>query len=444
MERQYLLDYINENDSKFYQNCFNIIKTPCGSGKTYFCMDVICNPNTKYTLNRCLYVTDTRALAESVRIDYENRTKMKASQWNWNLNVITYQTLANKIRDNEGIGWLSQYDYVFLDEIHQLFIYSKQYDSCKHEDDNARYSLIINNLIKIAEETTLVCLSATPKPLYTYVIDKKLGYMIHDVIPPTDIRKIKSYVTQTTYETTNMQEIAYNLKLDDETKVFVFAQTINELKNYEKIFRGHGYSTLALWNDTKYQKDEHKHKLTDYQLQAREKLLETGEFDEQVLLLNGAYESGINIEHSPESKKQTVIVLVAHNDDIKIEQARGRIRHDIDVLYHNDYVEDLYEQMGEENNVELCERLNELVERCEEEPHSFIGKDGLREIADVCNLFMVVKHRQVQLVTVKAINTYLNVLELPYEIVQKRYSYREKGKPKNFRYYVIEKKENSF
>ena len=109
MERQYLLDYINENDSKFYQNCFNIIKTPCGSGKTYFCMDVICNPNTKYTLNRCLYVTDTRALAESVRIDYENRTKMKASQWNWNLNVITYQTLANKIRDNEGIGWLSQY-----------------------------------------------------------------------------------------------------------------------------------------------------------------------------------------------------------------------------------------------------------------------------------------------------------------------------------------------
>ena len=160
--------------------------------------------------------------------------------------------------------------------------------------------------------------------------------------------------------------------------------------------------------------------------------------------MNGAYESGINIEHSPESKKQTVIVLVAHNDDIKIEQARGRIRHDIDVLYHNDYVEDLYEQMGEENNVELCERLDKLVELCEEEPHSFIGKDGLREIADVCNLFMVVKHRQVQLVTVKAINTYLSVLELPYEIVQKRHGYREDGKVKNFRYYVVEKKEDSF
>ena len=438
MNRQYLLDYINENDSKFYQNSFNVIQTPCGSGKTYFCMDVICNPNTKYTLNHCLYVTDTRALAESVRIDYENRTGMKASQWNWNLNVITYQTLANKIRDNQGVEWLSQYDYVFLDEIHQLFIYSKQYDSTRDES-NAKYSLIIKNLTKLVEETTLVCLSATPKPLYDHIAKQNLSYMIHEVIPPTDIRKIKSYITQTTFKTDNLQEIAYNLKLDDDTKVFVFAQTINELKNYERIFRSHNYTTLALWNDKRYQEDEHKHKLTDYQLQAREKLLETGEFDEQVLLLNGAYESGINIEHMPTSEKKTVIVLVAHTDSIKIEQARGRIRHDIDVLYHTEWADNLYEQMGEENNIELCERLEDLVEECELEPHTFIGKDGLREIADICNLFTVVKHKQVQLTKMETINTRLRLLELPYEIQLKRYVYRENGKVKNFRYYIVVK-----
>ena len=436
-ERQYLLDYINENQCGFYQGCFNIIQTPCGSGKTFFCMDIICNPNTKYAKNKCLYITDTRALAESVRMDYERKTGMKASQWNWNLNVITYQTFANLIRDNNGINWLKQYDYIFLDEVHQLFIYSKQYDKEK-DFTNAKYSLIINGLSNIAEETTLVCLSATPKPLYDYIIDRGLGHMIHEVIPATDIRKIKSYVTQTTYETTNMQEIAYNLKLDDDTKVFVFAQTINELKNYERIFRSHNYTTLALWNDKRYQQGEHKHKLTDYQLQARDKLLETGEFDEQILLLNGAYESGINIEHSPESKKQTVIVMVAHNDKIKIEQARGRIRHDIDVLYHTQFIDNFYEDcMGEENNVELCERLEDLVELCKNEPFRFKKKDGLREIADICNLFIVVKHKQVQLVKVNTINNYLSVLELPYEIQVKQHTYRENGKMNKFQYYVV-------
>ena len=436
MTKQYLLEYINENHCCFYKNSFNIIQSPCGSGKTYFCMDVICNPNTQYTQHKCLYITDTRALAESVRMDYEHRTGRKASQWNWNLNVITYQTLANKIRDNEGVEWLSAYDYVFLDEIHQLFIYSQQYDG-KKDDGNARYSLIINKLKSIAETTTLICLSATPKPLYDYIHKRNLYCMVNDVIPPVDIRKIKTYITQATYITQNMQELVYNLKLDQDTKVFLFAQTISELKNYERIFRSNGYTTLALWNSTRYQDDEHKYKLTPYQLEARQRLLETGEFDEQILLLNGAYESGINIEHMPTSKKQTVIILVAHNNNIKIEQARGRIRHDIDILYHTEYIDNLYEQMGVENNLELCERLDELVEICEQEPFRFKKKEGLREIADICNFYTIVKHKQVQLTKYSTINTRFEVLELPYKIEMLTHTYRLNGKMNKFQYYIV-------
>lgn len=139
----------------------------------------------------------------------------------------------------------------------------------------------------------------------------------------------------------------------------------------------------------------------------------------------------------PTSEKKTVIVLVAHTDSIKIEQARGRIRHDIDVLYHTEWADNLYEQMGEENNIELCERLEDLVEECELEPHTFIGKDGLREIADICNLFTVVKHKQVQLTKMETINTRLRLLELPYEIQTQRHTYRENGKVKAFRYYIV-------
>ena len=98
--------------------------------------------------------------------------------------------------------------------------------------------------------------------------------MVNDVIPPVDIRKIKTYITQATYITQNMQELVYNLKLDQDTKVFLFAQTISELKNYERIFRSNGYTTLALWNSTRYQDDEHKYKLTPYQLEARQRLLD--------------------------------------------------------------------------------------------------------------------------------------------------------------------------
>ena len=417
MERQYLLDYINENECEFYRGCFNIIQTPCGSGKTFFCMDVICNPNTKYTLNRCLYVTDTRALADSVRLDYEKKTGMKASQWNWNLNVITYQTFTNiihqKKKNSELNEWLKQYDYIFLDEVHQLFIYSRNFDKTK-KGDNARYSIAIESLETICNRTTLICLSATPSPLYEHIFKCGLGDIVHDIVLPGDVCKIKSYVTHTTQRTIDLHEVVYNLKLDDNTKVFLYCQQVNQMKSYEKIFRDKGHSVLTLWSD-----NNTNHEMTDYQLQARDKLLTTGEFDEKILILNDAYESGINIEHSPDSKRQTTIVLVAHSDEIKREQARGRIRHDIDLLYYTvrdadiDYYEDC---MGEENNVELCERLEQMVLECEEDEYRFINKTGQNEISDICNIHVKIKNRIIKIVKYDKLNNQLKILELPYRI----------------------------
>lgn len=416
MERQYLLDYINENECEFYRGCFNIIQTPCGSGKTFFCMDVICNPNTKYTLNRCLYVTDTRALADSVRLDYEKKTGMKASQWNWNLNVITYQTFANKIHEqreqNTLLEWIRQYDFIFLDETHQLFEYSKTYDTTRKETSIPYYTAI-NVLPKIANNTTLICLSATPKPLYEHIFSHGLSELIHDVIPPQDIRKIKTYVTYATQRTLSLHETVYNLNMDDNTKVLLYTPRVNEMRSYEKIFRNKGCSVLLLWS---LNNDDHE--MTPYQLEARQKLLDTGEFDEQVLIINAGYESGINIEHSPNSEKLTRIVLVGSSDEIKHEQVRGRIRHDIDLLYYTVKLDevDYCEWSGEENNVELCERLDALVEECEKDPYRLINKQGKQEIADVCNLHIVVNHQTRKIKEWQKLNTQFRVLELPYEI----------------------------
>jgi hypothetical protein len=93
--------------------------------------------------------------------------------------------------------------------------------------------------------------------------------------------------------------------------------------------------------------------------------------------------------------------------------------------------------MGVENNLELCERLDELVEICEQEPFRFKKKEGLREIADICNFYTIVKHKQVQLTKYSTINTRFEVLELPYKIEMLTHTYRLNGKMNKFQYYIV-------
>lgn len=454
--KQYYNDYFKSNNIEYKKGKYNIVTLPCGSGKTFHCLDFI-TLKREYEkrfgreshLARCLYVTDTSALKESVIHAYQNKTGKRVESTK-NIEVITYAKLAIMISQIGGDYLATRYDYIFLDEIHQLFLYSERYDS--RADEESEYQNIIDSLALMVDKTTLICLSATPKPLIEYLDDVKESNKIYHVIPATDIHKIKAYTTTHTIPVFDTQSIIENIELGEHDKMFIFATTITELKNLEEICQDKGYSTLALWSirynqmhsdDVIDEMKLAKNRMTSYQLEARERLLKTGEYSEQVILLNGAYESGINIENGKDSEQRTVHVVVCNSCEYAITQSRGRVRHDIDCLYYLSH--DWYDSEGKgaESNKALVNRLDQLVSMCEEDECRFQGKSGLNLIADTLTIWIskIDKHGKnrgrTQAKSVKSINSHLLLLELPYEIQQDTFQKKVNNKNTRFTYYTV-------
>jgi hypothetical protein len=447
----YLLEYMNKQRPQFYIGQINLIECQCGSGKTYWCLDCVNNKDSIYYSEKNLYVTDTKALKESVKSDYEKTSGINSKD---NFRVITYQHLAYDIQRTLETGeslekYFSQYDKIFLDEVHQLFNYAYKYDK-KNDEERAKYSLIINNLQVMMNNTTLICLSATPQLLWNYVMyEIKESQLVNNVIDSTERRKLKHYLTEQDYEIIDMKQVARDIKLAENEKLFIFANTIRELKEYQQIMSKRGFTTLALWNDKRYQKDmineetgefeEHKWKMTKEQLDKRDILLKTGEFDTQVLLLNGAYESGINIEYRNDSQKATIYVMVASPNRTQVIQARGRIRHDIKELYYLMKLEELL--ISDEEYDKILDVLEQLEYICSENTLSFSGKVGLNEIAERLNLYFKYNGdgKRRKATSYKQIKKVLEDLQMPYEIIKYSCDIKVNGK-RIQNYYIIQQK----
>ena len=463
-EKLYYNDYFKQNNLKYEKGKYNIVRTPCGSGKTYHCLDVITQEYSGVQrrlgkdskVYRCLYVTDTSALKESVICAYENNTGRKVND-SRNLEVITYAKLAYLLDGKDVANFAKDYDYIFLDEIHQLFVYSDKYDG-RTDEDKSEYIVVIESLELLVRNTTLICLSATPEPLFEYIV-KEIGQgeqlRIRDIVPVTELHNIKCYTTEHTIPVFDIASVVKDIKLKEDDKLFIFAQTIRELKSYEEICQNKGYSTVALWsiryNNQKAEDEDEElvlqsKRMNKYQLEARKQLLETGEYDTQVLLLNGAYESGINIENSSDSKQRTIHVIVASNEQIQITQARGRVRHNIDCLYHSVDTDttEYTEYMGVDNNKHLCSQLDVLVKECLDNPQKYVGKEGLSQLALYLNLWKPIRDKKgrnkgrTRLTSVKAINDHFLLLDLPYKIEVEEVKKRVDGKSTTVRtYYVV-------
>lgn len=440
----YLLDYMNKEKPFFIENSCNLIQCKCGGGKTYWCLDCVNNPNSIYYSEKNLYVTDTSALRESVKMDYFKVSGRVASKENEEFNVITYKTLANIIQEKLDNGesleeYFSEYDKIFFDEVHQLFVYHYKYDDVE-DDDQAKYELIIDNFQTIIDSSAiLICLSATPKYLYNHFqYNMRQIELIHEVIHHTDIHKIKSYSTRVPHKVKNkdeLKQITHNIELDEDEKLFIYANTIKELREYEHILTSRGYSCTTLWSS------KSKQHMTKKQLKARKKLLEDGEFDTQVLLLNGAYESGINIENGEDSKQQTIYVIVSSSSDVQIEQARGRIRHDIEVLYS--LLKDDELLTTEKDFDEIYDTLEQLEEECQNDEERFANKDGLNEIATRLDIWFKYKgdKKRRQATSVKKINEVLEELGLPFIVIKRSKTVRNGKKTSTLSHYVIERVE---
>ena len=99
---------------------------------------------------------------------------------------------------------------------------------------------------------------------------------------------------------------------------------------------------------------------------------------------------------------------------------------------------DYTQWQGIENNQDLCDRLDELVDECEDNEYVFKGKDGLKQISEYLRLTSRNKYGQLIICTsLKAINNELLLRDLPYKIEKETTEKRIDGKRIKFNYYTV-------
>lgn len=474
MKPVYYDDYFKQNDVTYDRGRYNVVRTPCGSGKTFHCLNVItANYDGEYGRRfgicdnyHCLYVTDTTALKENVINSYLKHTGKKEVNMH-NLEVWTYAKLGREI-ELQGIDKLAAtYDYIFLDEIHQLFVYEEHFDT----NDCGYYGTAMASLEDLVRaDTTLILLSATPQKLLDY-IQYEIGqgeiHLVKDIVPMAELHKIKSYVNRYEIPVFDVSQAISEINLEKDDKLFIYTQTIRDLLKLEEQCMSRGWSTCALWSinhNRQYERvlreleaetdpvkcielEEQLIKcrpMSDYQLAVREQVLTVGEYPTQVILMNASYESGINLENGKDSPQHTIHVIVNSREEHVIQQARGRIRHDIDCLWYSG--SDVYEcsinSSGIDCNSNLVKRLEQLVQDCKDNEYAFVGNEGRTRISNILQLYSLYERKngsvqRIQCKKVEAMNKQLLLMELPFEIEVRTYRPRINGKQKKVTYYVI-------
>ena len=299
------------NDALVYESFqlgkLNLIIAPCGSGKTTAAFTSI-PEYLKVEPRKSLILTNTVANAEEFIQDekayYYDYTGKEWDTVFYPLHdkptVITYALFGAKIKKGELNP--SYYDYIVCDELHVLNKYigmargrlKKQYPQAAPWEINDMLQITcftyialetVTQLIK-AGETWMFALTATPEQLYKNDL-KQLSTIINEV---QYSQKLHAYDIFCKFEYAEIEPILRNLLPENRKRLFYF-NTVKELKKYKQILLDCGRAAEAIWST------EHESSMSSHQLTTRDFIIQEHRFpdDVQDLLINGAYETGINI-----------------------------------------------------------------------------------------------------------------------------------------------------
>lgn len=321
----------------------NLITAPCGSGKTTAAFTSI-PEYLNVEPRKSLILTNTIANAEEFIQDekayYYDYTGKEWDATFYPLHdkptVITYALFGAKVKKGELDP--SYYDYIVCDELHVLNKYigmargrlKKQYPQAAPWEINDMLQITcftyialetITQLIK-AGETWMFALTATPEQLYKNDL-KQLSTIINEV---QYSQKLHAYDIFCKFEYAEIEPILRNLLPENRKRLFYF-NTVKELKKYKQILLDCGRAAEAIWST------EHESSMSSHQLTTRDFIIQEHRFpdDVQDLLINGAYETGINIK-DPLVKEA---YIHTGNKDTQ-EQAKSRLRQDLEIVgYYN-------------------------------------------------------------------------------------------------------------
>ena len=310
----------------------NIIIAPTGSGKTHFIFNDLI-PRFK---GKKLYLCDNENLEYQVIAENPKTTSSEKSKYEelWygfgdKVEVMCYNKFAKQVSNldiNKSIELIEKYDLIIADEIHNLIDYQRFTDS---KDLRRLMELLFT---KTYTNTSIVLMTATP-----YYVEKLKeefpsalqGFGKFDF---TKNKNIKRYIERRKVYINHINQIENQLKQYeqafeyDNMKCLIYTRHITEMKKIEAMCLRLNLTPICIWSE-----NNSKHKLSDEQIDFRDYLIKEKNIKDpyNVLIINKALETGVNIE---DKDKDIGVVIVNTTNITEQIQARGRVRHDIDLI----------------------------------------------------------------------------------------------------------------
>lgn len=329
-EKQYISDVINFEE--FVPGKINLVFAPCGCGKTTFIENALRNyaDSIGYSF---IYLAPTCALKEAIesrnngccdfsaeddRTEYLQKTGITA------MTYAKFGSVIAKMDENpaqDSTRYYGKKTVICLDEMQQgvsQMHYSGAFNNI------TRTALV--ELVKRAEDESnlVVAISATPKRMIDFLIK-------HYNCKKTNLNIIKSVLNLKGYEPKEIRQYNSSLeslinKLDSSQRGLIYIDQIDQINKATSLFEKRGIAAVGIWSLRS------KYRLSDKQWSVSKSLIVNEKIpdDVQVLILNAAYQTGLNID----PRKTRLDYIVVHNSNRDVQaQVLGRYRGDIATAY---------------------------------------------------------------------------------------------------------------
>lgn len=339
----------------------NIINAPCGSGKTTFVEKKLWEESYWGDL---LYLIDSRNALEAFKIRGEEREyNGKIYYKHRGITAMTYATFAALCiyKPDEWL-WNDEDALIVCDELQSVIKWShikNGEDELRFRKDSNLHKTALDELHKrIKIGARVVAITATPDSIHKEFKDEFLNVPIHGVL--------KQYHAAHTCTFQNLSSLVTTLPADK--RGVIYTPHVTQIHSIRDQLQKRGIKAVGFWSENNI-----NHDMDDEEWAVRDSVILKGIIpnDVQVLLINAASETGINI-----TSPVDYIVVNDSNPDTQI-QAIGRVRHDVDTVYLRDYSSQNYtyisytrlaekwldRRLYEEDKRLLCEELNIRDER---------------------------------------------------------------------------------